>query len=117
MEVVAPRPADDWNKSYKEECVRPGTPLTPEDGVRITGRYIDYYNSARLHSAIGYVTPRAFLEGRQRAIGEERDRKLEQARAERQKMRREGVPYEPPPKNMEVISDSTAGQSPPGALQ
>jgi transposase InsO family protein len=45
-----------WNKSYKEECVRPQTPLTHEDGVRITGRYIDYYNNERLHSALGYVS-------------------------------------------------------------
>jgi hypothetical protein len=37
----------------------------------------------RLHSAIGYVTPQAKLEGRERAIFAERQRRLAQARAAR----------------------------------
>jgi len=45
------------------------------------------YNTIRLHSAIGYVTPLAMLEGRQQAIFDERDRKLEQARELRAKTR------------------------------
>jgi hypothetical protein len=36
------------------------------------------------HSAIGYVTPNDMLMGRQAAIHGERDRKLEQARQQRQ---------------------------------
>jgi hypothetical protein len=42
------------------------------------------YNDVRLHSAIGYVTPNDMLMGRQAAIHAERDRKLEQARKQRQ---------------------------------
>ena len=47
----------------------------------------DFKHFIRLHSAIGYVTPLAMLEGRQQAIFDERDRKLEQARELRAKTR------------------------------
>ncbi len=41
---------------------------------------MEHYNTVRLHSAIGYVTPQDKLEGRETAIFAERDRKLEAAR-------------------------------------
>jgi hypothetical protein len=40
-------------------------------------------HGAATHSAIGYVTPQAKLEGRDREILDERDRKLEAARERR----------------------------------
>lgn len=73
-----------WHKSLKAECIRPGTPLTPDDARRLIQRYVDHYNSVRLHSAIGYVTPADILAGRQKEILEARDRKLEEARHRRQ---------------------------------
>ena len=73
-----------WHKSLKSECIRPGTPLTPEDGKRLIQRYVDHYNTVRLHSAIGFVTPQDMIEGRQAAIHAARDRKLEEARQQRQ---------------------------------
>ena len=45
----------------------------------------------RLHSAIGYITPRDRLEGRADAILRVRDEKLEQARALRARKRLEVV--------------------------
>jgi putative transposase len=45
------------------------------------------YNTVRLHSAIGYVTPADRLAGRQQQIHDERDRKLAVAR-ERRRLRR-----------------------------
>jgi len=61
--------------------------LTP-DGVRATiAARIDHYNNVRLHSAIGYVTPRDKLLGNEQVIWAERDRKLEQARDLRRKRR------------------------------
>lgn len=39
-----------------------------------------YYNQERLHSAIGYVTPKDKLEGREPVIFAERKRKLATAR-------------------------------------
>jgi transposase InsO family protein len=77
-----------WHKSLKGECIRPGTPLTPEDARRLIQEYVDYYNTVRLHSATGYVAPADMLAGRQAEILLARDRKLEEARAQR-KLRRQ----------------------------
>ena len=60
-----------------------------EDGKRILGGFINYYNDERLHSAIGYVAPLAKLEGREKTIFAERERKLEGARLERAKVRQQ----------------------------
>jgi transposase InsO family protein len=76
-----------WHRILKEECIRPGTPLTLEDARRIVGKFVEYYNTVRLHSALGYVTPQAKLQGRDREIFAKRDRKLEAAR-ERRKAKR-----------------------------
>ena len=73
-----------WHKSLKAECIRPGTPLSPEDARRLIGQYVDHYNTVRLHSAIGFVTPADMLSGRQAEIHAARDRKLEEARRQRQ---------------------------------
>jgi transposase InsO family protein len=72
-----------WHKSLKTECIRPQTPLSLEDARRIVGQFVERYNEVRLHSAIGFVTPKDKLEGRDKAIFADRDRKLEEARAER----------------------------------
>ena len=42
-----------WHKSLKSECIRPLTPLTLEDALRLIQAYVHYYNTVRLHSAIG----------------------------------------------------------------
>ena len=70
-------------------CIRdrPLSPLCLEDAKRGVEKYVLEYNTIRLHSAIGYVTPLAMLEGRQQAIFDERDRKLEEARELRAKTR------------------------------
>ena len=78
-----------WNKSIKSECIRPGVPLTVEDARHLIAQYVDVYNHQRLHSALGYVTPGDWLEGRQAQVFAERDRKLEAARLQRQRTERE----------------------------
>ena len=50
-----------WHKSLKSECIRPGTPLIPEDARRLIRQYVEHYNQVRLHSAIGFVTPQDML--------------------------------------------------------
>ena len=40
----------------------------------------NHYNSLRLNSAIGYITPKDMLAGRRQEIHAERDRKLEEVR-------------------------------------
>ena len=81
-----------WHKSLKSECIRPLTPLTVEDARRLIQSYVDRYNTVRLHSAIGYVTPQDMLAGRQVEIHAARDRKLEQARRQRQLRRQQAMP-------------------------
>ena len=73
-----------WHKSLKEECIRPGTPLSLDDARRLVHGYVERYNNIRLNSATGYITPKDMLAGRQQEIHAERDWKLEQARKQRQ---------------------------------
>ena len=80
-----------WHKSLKGECIRPGTPLSMEDAKRLIQQYVDRYNNVRLHSAIGYVTPKDMLVGRRAEIHAERDRKLEAARQQRQSHRQQAA--------------------------
>jgi putative transposase len=79
-----------WHRTLKDDCIRPDTPLSLEDAQRIVARFVEHYNTARLHSALGYVTPKDKLEGREGVIFAERDRKLEQAR-ERRKAKRQAA--------------------------
>lgn len=80
-----------WHQSLKGECIRPGVPLALEDARRLIGRYVEHYNTVRLHSAIGYVTPQDMLAGRRNQIHAARDRKLEAAREQRQLRRRQAA--------------------------
>ena len=76
-----------FHKTIKTECIRPGVPLSLDDARRIVEKYIEHYNTVRLHSAIGYVTPADKLNGRDQEIFKERDRKLEEARELRKQKR------------------------------
>jgi putative transposase len=76
-----------FHRTIKGDCIRPGTPLSLDDARRLVDDYVQHYNDVRLHSAIGYLTPRDQLEGRAAAIFAERDRKLHAAR-ERRKIER-----------------------------
>lgn len=81
-----------FHQTIKDECIRPGVPLSLDDARRIVGKYIEHYNAVRLHSAIGYVAPADKLNGRDQDIFKERDRKLEAARELRKQKR-----LQPPP--------------------
>jgi putative transposase len=76
-----------FHRTIKGDCIRTETPLCLEDARRVVARYVEHYNTVRLHSAIGYITPQAKLEGRDKAIFAERDRKLEAARERRKQQR------------------------------
>lgn len=52
---------------------------------------MNYDNDVRLHSAIGYVPPRAVLEGRADAIQAERQRRMAEAREARKRHAREAA--------------------------
>ena len=74
-----------WHGTLKTECIRPGTPLSLEDGRRIVGQWVVHYNTVRLHSAIDYIAPKDKLEGRAESILAARDAKLAAAREQRPK--------------------------------
>lgn len=76
-----------WYETLKQECIRPGTPLSLEDARRIVAKFVEYYNTVRLHSAINYITPKDKLEGREAEILADRDRKIEEARQRRKRTR------------------------------
>ena len=66
---------ESWHRTVKRECIRPLTPLNVEDARRVVAGFVRAYNAERLHSGIGYITPRDRLEGRDLAIWEGRRRK------------------------------------------
>ena len=68
------------NFTPERECIRPKCPLSLEDARRIVDGFVEHYNTERLHSAIGYITPKDKLAGREKEIFTERDRKLHEAR-------------------------------------
>jgi transposase InsO family protein len=76
------------HQSLKRECIRPKTPLSLDDARRGVHQFVEYYNRVRLHSAIGYAAPMDRMEGRDKEILWQRDRRLEDARAERKARRR-----------------------------
>ena len=74
-------------QTLKSECIRPGTPLSLDDALRLVQGYVEHYNHVRLNSAIGYITPKDMLAGRHAEIQVDRDRKLETAREHRKNRR------------------------------
>jgi transposase InsO family protein len=83
-----------FHKTLKTECIRPQTPLNLEDARRMVEEYVQHYNTIRLHSAIGYVTPADKLAGKEKEIFAARDQKLAEAREQR-RQRRAGVDSTP----------------------
>jgi putative transposase len=69
-----------WHQTLKANCLRPGCPLSIEDARRLVERFVTHYNTVRLHSAIGYITPADRLADRHLEIFAARDKKLDAAR-------------------------------------
>ena len=76
-----------YHRTLKEQAIRPKTPLSLEDARRVVAEFVEHYNSVRLHSALGCVTPKNRLEGRHQKSYAARDRKLEAAREKRRQRR------------------------------
>jgi putative transposase len=85
-----------WHKTLKGECIRVAVPLSLDEARRLVADYVTHYNTVRLHSAIGYVTPKDKLEGRDKEIHDARDRKLAEARERRKHQRQQAQPATPP---------------------
>lgn len=76
-----------YHRTIKRTCIRMNTPLSLDDAQRLITDFVNHYNNNRLHSAIGYVTPKDKLEGRAETILTQREAKLAAAR-EARKIRR-----------------------------
>ena len=96
---------ESWHKTVKRECIRPETPLCLADARQIVARYVTEYNTVRLHSGIGYITPQDRLLGRGPTIQAERQRKLAQARLARQAAHHNS---ERPPISIELVEPDPA---------
>lgn len=77
-----------YHKTIKSTCIRVRTPLSLDDATRMVINFVEHYNNRRLHSAIGYITPKDKLEGKAEAIFAAREQKLAAAREARQVLRK-----------------------------
>ena len=77
-----------YHKTIKGTCIRVRTPLSMSDAIRIVREFVEHYNDKRLHSAIGYITPKDKLAGNAESIFAGRDAKLAAARDARKLMRK-----------------------------
>src|SRR5262249_35971802 len=76
-----------WHQTLKGDALRPAAPATLAEAEDLVARFVDHYNRVRLHSALGYIAPLAFMAGQAPTIWAERDRKLEAAREHRRQRR------------------------------
>jgi putative transposase len=77
-----------YHKTIKGTCIRVRTPLSMADAIRIVTEFVEHYNNKRLHSAIGYITPKDKLAGNSESIFAQRDAKLVAARETRKSLRK-----------------------------
>lgn len=78
-----------WHKTLKHDAIRTASPRTLEQATGLVARFVEHYNSVRLHSAIGYIAPNDFLSDLSDQIWSDRDAKLEAAREARRARRAE----------------------------
>ena len=76
-----------WHKELKKDCIRAQHLESLDEAKAAISEFVHHYNEVRLHSAIGYVTPRCKLEGHESEVFKTRDRKLEEARHRRKVIR------------------------------
>ncbi len=76
-----------YHKTIKSTCIRVKTPLSLEDARSVVSEFVTRYNNERLHSSIGYVTPKDKLQGRAEIIHAQRNAKLAAAREARKAQR------------------------------
>jgi transposase InsO family protein len=78
-----------WHKTVKASVIRPTPPSSLDEARRVVAAFVAHYNTVRLHSAVGYLTPSDKLAGREEEIWQARDAKLDAARDRRRLARQE----------------------------
>lgn len=76
-----------YHRTLKGDCIRKESISSLEEAKEKVKGFVTHYNGTRLHSAIGYITPKDKLLGREKEVLEAREEKLAVARAERKKKR------------------------------
>lgn len=76
-----------WHHSLKSESIRMQALTSKDQADKVIAEYIKYYNEERLHSALGYITPKDFLDGKKEEIHKNRDRKMKEAQQARVELR------------------------------
>jgi len=76
-----------YHRTFKGTCIRVNTPLSLADARRLAAGFVDHYNNRRLHSSIGYITPKDKLAGLAETILARRESKLAAAREVRKARR------------------------------
>lgn len=74
------------HRTLREECFYGRSPENLLEVKRMVAAWVDYYNHRRLHSAIWYMPPSVWHNGRQNELRRERRMKLKKAREERRKV-------------------------------
>jgi transposase InsO family protein len=72
-----------FHRTITEECLTKDSMIDLQDARSQVGRYIEFYNTKRLHSALFYLTPLDFLSGRVNEKLKLREEKLQRARRDR----------------------------------
>lgn len=72
-----------YHRTLKGGCIRKQSIESLKEGKDLVTAFVAEYNDKRLHSAIGYVTPKDKLNGKEKEVLEAREEKLAAARAER----------------------------------
>jgi transposase InsO family protein len=80
-----------YHRTIKGDCIRAKSMTSVDDARQAVTQYVHHYNTVRLHSAIGYVTPHTKLAGKEKELFAQRDEKLEAARERRRLRRAEAI--------------------------
>jgi putative transposase len=78
-----------YHRSLKSECVRPAGWCELSQAITQMEQYVTYYNTARLHSAIGYIAPIIKLQGLEATVFARRKKQLSKAKQLRILVQRE----------------------------
>ena len=76
-----------YHRTLQQECLQKKSFINLDDARKQIARFVDYYNTKRLHSSLYYLTPEDFLLGRVDEKLKLRERKLKEAKQNRYEVR------------------------------
>lgn len=74
-----------FHRSLNQECLEVNSFINIDDARNTISKYVEYYNTTRLHSALGYLRPIDYLEGNPDKLYQIRESKMKSAVQERNK--------------------------------